>query len=91
MVWTLIITTSIKYVNIAMRIDNDGEGGILALMSLLGIGQVRAAAHLASASSVRRSSMATAPSRRRFPCCPRWKASRIVCLVFQPYVLPIRS
>jgi KUP system potassium uptake protein len=36
-VWTLIIVTSIKYVNIAMRIDNDGEGGILALMSLLGI------------------------------------------------------
>src|ERR1700728_2275349 len=36
-VWTLIIVTSIKYVALAMRIDNDGEGGILALMSLLGI------------------------------------------------------
>jgi KUP system potassium uptake protein len=36
-VWTLIITTSIKYVAIVMRADNDGEGGILALMSLLGI------------------------------------------------------
>src|ERR1700748_1928666 len=36
-VWTLIITTSIKYVAIIMRADNDGEGGILALMSLLGI------------------------------------------------------
>jgi len=35
--WTLIITTSIKYVAIVMRADNDGEGGILALMSLLGI------------------------------------------------------
>src|SRR5262245_53647676 len=35
-VWTLIITTSIKYVAIVMRADNDGEGGILALMSLLG-------------------------------------------------------
>ena len=35
--WTLIIITSIKYVGFAMRIDNDGEGGILALMSLLGI------------------------------------------------------
>lgn len=35
-VWTLIIVTTIKYVSIAMRIDNDGEGGILALMSLLG-------------------------------------------------------
>ena len=36
-VWTLIITTSIKYVAVIMRADNDGEGGILALMSLLGI------------------------------------------------------
>ena len=35
--WTLIITTSIKYVAVVMRADNDGEGGILALMSLLGI------------------------------------------------------
>ncbi len=36
-VWTLVITTSIKYVGIVMRADNEGEGGILALMSLLGI------------------------------------------------------
>src|SRR5450755_2469035 len=36
-VWTLLITTSLKYVAIVMRFDNDGEGGILALMSLLGI------------------------------------------------------
>jgi len=39
--WTLILTTSIKYVTVAMRIDNDGEGGILALMSLLGVKQRR--------------------------------------------------
>ena len=37
LVWTLFVVTTIKYVNIAMRIDNDGEGGILALMALLGI------------------------------------------------------
>jgi KUP system potassium uptake protein len=36
-IWTLIIVTTIKYVSCAMRIDNDGEGGILALMSLLGV------------------------------------------------------
>jgi KUP system potassium uptake protein len=36
-VWTLLITTSIKYVAVVMRADNHGEGGILALMSLLGI------------------------------------------------------
>jgi len=36
-VWTLIIITSVKYVAVIMRADNDGEGGILALMSLLGV------------------------------------------------------
>jgi KUP system potassium uptake protein len=35
--WTLIVITTIKYVAIAMRIDNDGEGGILALMALIGV------------------------------------------------------
>ncbi len=33
--WTLIIITSIKYVAVAMRVDNHGEGGIMALMALL--------------------------------------------------------
>lgn len=33
--WTLVIVTSVKYATFAMRIDNNGEGGILALMSLL--------------------------------------------------------
>ena len=37
LLWTLFIVTTVKYVNIAMRIDNDGEGGILALMALLGM------------------------------------------------------
>ena len=35
--WTLFIITSVKYVSFAMRVDNDGEGGILALMALLGV------------------------------------------------------
>jgi KUP system potassium uptake protein len=40
-IWTLFLITSIKYVLVAMSIDNDGEGGILALMSLLGVKQRR--------------------------------------------------
>ena len=35
--WTLFLVTTVKYVNVAMRIDNDGEGGIIALMTLLGV------------------------------------------------------
>lgn len=33
--WALIITISIKYLLYVMRADNEGEGGILALMALL--------------------------------------------------------
>ncbi len=39
--WTLTIVTTIKYVSVAMRVDNDGEGGILALMALLGVKRAR--------------------------------------------------
>src|SRR6202045_5146101 len=35
-VWTLIVTISIKYCLFVMRADHRGEGGILALMSLIG-------------------------------------------------------
>jgi KUP system potassium uptake protein len=36
-IWTLVVVTTIKYVSFAMRVDNDGEGGIVALMALLGL------------------------------------------------------
>ncbi|HZP76474.1 MAG TPA: potassium transporter Kup [Pseudolabrys sp.] len=35
--WTLTVITTLKYVCVAMNVDNDGEGGILALMALLGV------------------------------------------------------
>jgi KUP system potassium uptake protein len=35
-IWTLALTVSIKYCLFVMRADNRGEGGILALMSLIG-------------------------------------------------------
>jgi KUP system potassium uptake protein len=40
-VWTLIITISVKYCLFVMRADNHGEGGILALMSLIGANSFR--------------------------------------------------
>jgi KUP system potassium uptake protein len=50
-IWTLIVVTTIKYVSVAMRVDNDGEGGILALMALLGVKRERrkSSSHLCSA------------------------------------------
>jgi KUP system potassium uptake protein len=34
-VWALIMVVCVKYVSIVMRVDHDGEGGILALLALL--------------------------------------------------------
>jgi KUP system potassium uptake protein len=45
-VWTLIITVSVKYCVFVMRADNHGEGGILALMSLVGASSFRAGTRL---------------------------------------------
>ncbi len=35
LVWALVIVVCVKYVAIVMRVDHDGEGGILALLALL--------------------------------------------------------
>ena len=64
--WTITIIVSVKYVTFIMRADNDGEGGIMALIAL--IQGARAAGSTAarprpcssrSASSARRCSTAT--------------------------------
>jgi KUP system potassium uptake protein len=36
-VWTLVLVISVKYVALVMRADSEGEGGILVLMSQLGL------------------------------------------------------
>jgi KUP system potassium uptake protein len=33
--WTITIIVSIKYVTFIMRADNEGEGGIMALIALI--------------------------------------------------------
>ena len=40
--WALLIVVTIKYVALLMRIDNDGEGGIMALIALLSARRGRA-------------------------------------------------
>ena len=34
LVWALVLVVCVKYVTVLMRIDHDGEGGILALLAL---------------------------------------------------------
>jgi KUP system potassium uptake protein len=38
--WALMLMVSLKYVVFVLRADNEGEGGILALLSLVGSGRV---------------------------------------------------
>jgi KUP system potassium uptake protein len=47
--WTLLITVSIKYCVFVMRADNNGEGGILALMALIGLNRAKGKLVLVSA------------------------------------------
>jgi KUP system potassium uptake protein len=47
-VWSLIITVTIKYLLFVMRADNGGEGGILALVALVRSGGKRGHARLVS-------------------------------------------
>ncbi len=75
--WALLVMVSLKYVVFVLRADNDGEGGILALLSLVAPTVSPMAADFrswsCSASWARRCSTATASSRRRSPCCRRWR------------------
>ena len=44
--WALMAMVSLKYVTLVLRADNDGEGGILALLSLVVAGKVANGARL---------------------------------------------
>ncbi len=47
--WTLLITISVKYCLFVMRADNQGEGGILALMSLIGMSDWKRGTYIGAA------------------------------------------
>lgn len=79
--WSVMIIVTITYVLLAMRADNDGEGGIMALITLLRrwssqrggrAAVVMAALGIFGASLFFGDSMITPRSR----CCPRSRGSR---------------
>ncbi len=85
--WTLMIITTIKYVTVAMRLDNDGEGGILALMSLVGVRKHRpliVAAGLFGAALIYGDGAVT-PA---ISVLSALEGLNMVTPAFQPYVLP---
>ena len=86
--WTLVIVTSIKYVTVAMSIDNDGEGGVLALMALLGIKRHRRPALVAVGlfgAALIYGDGAITPA---ISVLSALEGLNIVAPGFQPYVLP---
>jgi KUP system potassium uptake protein len=69
--WSVTMIVTLKYAAIIMRADNQGQGGILALMALACRSRARSDAMRCCSCSVSpapRSSTATASSRRRSPC-----------------------
>jgi len=87
--WSLVIIISIKYLLLVMRADNRGEGGILALMSLVrGTGQKRwfiVAIGLFGAALLYGDGMIT-PA---ISVLSAVEGLEIATPVFKPYVVPI--
>lgn len=87
--WTLVIITTVKYVTVAMSIDNDGEGGVLALMALLGIKKRHRPAIIAVGlfgAALIYGDGAITPA---ISVLSALEGLNIVAPAFQPYVLPV--
>jgi len=65
--WALLLIVSLKYVVFVLRADNDGEGGILALLALVASDKIADRARLCS--------MVTASSRRPSRFFRPWRGS----------------
>ncbi len=67
--WSMLIIITLKYIVVILRMDNDGEGGVLSLVALvehkLPATARRRSGSCCSRCSARRSSIATRSSRRR--------------------------
>ena len=79
--WTMTIIVSLKYVLLVLRADNNGEGGLIAMLALATMAvkdRPRAAQRADDGRAVRHGDLlsATASSRRRSRCCRRWRAWR---------------
>jgi KUP system potassium uptake protein len=90
-VWTLIITISIKYCFFVMRADNQGEGGILALMSLVGANDWRRGAYLGASMGLLGAALiygdgVITPS---ISVLSALEGVNVVTASLKPYVLPI--
>ncbi|HEY5105767.1 MAG TPA: KUP/HAK/KT family potassium transporter [Caulobacteraceae bacterium] len=89
-VWTLIVTVSVKYCLLVMRADNHGEGGILALMSLVGVNSLKGRGRLITAMGLMGAALiygdgVITPS---ISVLSALEGVNVVTAAFKPYVMP---
>ena len=91
--WALVVVVTVKYVAVVLRADNDGEGGIMALIALALRGAPAASRgdgrRRCSAWSAPRSSTATASSRRPSRCSRAIEGTGGRDAALQPCVVPL--
>jgi KUP system potassium uptake protein len=91
LVWTLLITISGKYCLLVMRADNRGEGGILALMSLVGANSLARGAKLLTAMGLLGAALIYGDGviTPAISVLSALEGVNVVTTVFRPYVMPL--
>ena len=89
--WTLLISISIKYCVFVMRADNHGEGGILALMSLVGANAWRKGAYVGAAMGLLGAALLYGDGviTPAISVLSAIEGVNVATSAFKPYILPI--
>jgi KUP system potassium uptake protein len=90
-VWTLLITVSLKYCFFVMRADNQGEGGILALMSLVGFNDWKRGAYIGAAMGLLGAALIYGDGiiTPAISVLSALEGVNVVTSVLKPFILPI--
>ena len=91
LIWTLLITISGKYCLLVMRADNRGEGGILALMSLIGANSLARGAKFLTAMGLLGAALIYGDGviTPAISVLSALEGVNVVTEVFKPYVMPL--
>ncbi len=91
LVWTLLITISGKYCILVMRADNRGEGGILALMSLVGANSLARGAKFLTAMGLLGAALIYGDGviTPAISVLSALEGVNVVTPAFKPYVMPL--
>jgi KUP system potassium uptake protein len=91
LIWTLLITISGKYCLLVMRADNRGEGGILALMSLIGANSLARGAKFLTAMGLLGAALIYGDGviTPAISVLSALEGVNVVTAVFKPYVMPL--